>query len=349
MLSSPKEPALIPRQQSNTAGNNESKQKLIRDFRILRAFSVRSSCSALISGEAPMKQISPIKQILFWVVALYILEFLAVHTSAGEGNNTIAEEGLPAIISDIRIEILAPPYRRTKYNKLARRLINLKPGDALTDFSVQRSIEAIKRSHQFSAIQVDSDTTAAGEQLIFTLRAYRYIKDIRIDGNYPLFERDVLTQMNLFPGDPYTSRDLSYQMQAIVKRYKREGYIDPRVSWKALTEEDDDDVILVDIEKGPHYVLNTLNFVGNRAIGSASLKRRMQVWRNALLPDLGRFSEYHLKKDMDQLLKYYRKKGFAEAEISYQIEAPQGTGLSVTIRVREGPQYKVSFEDIRHL
>jgi outer membrane protein insertion porin family len=103
-------------------------------------------------------------------------------------------------------------------------------------------------------------------------------------------------------------------------------------------------VILVDIDKGPHYVLGELTFEGNRGVSSTALKWRMRVWQAALLPGVGRFSEYRLKKDMDALLKYYRRKGFADARLSHRIDDPGNAHrVNVTIKVQEGPRYTVDF------
>ena len=74
----------------------------------------------------------------------------------------------------------------------------------------------------------------------------------------------------------------------------------------------------------------------------------MKVWRAALLPGIGRFSEYRLKKDMETLLNYYRRKGFADADLSYQMDDPGDSHqVNVTVQIREGPRYTVDFEGNR--
>ena len=75
----------------------------------------------------------------------------------------------------------------------------------------------------------------------------------------------------------------------------------------------------------------------------------MTIWRAGLLPGIGRFSEYRLKKDMDTLLAYYRKKGFADAQLSYRIGDPGGSHqVDVTVDVHEGQRYTVAFEGNQH-
>lgn len=257
----------------------------------------------------------------------------------------------PAVdIKEIRVEVAGAPDPREADAAMARRLIPLKPGDPLTAEGVEASIQALKLSRRFSAIHVDSVSEPGGEVLTFTLTPYRYIAEIRIQGNYPLFEREVLNQMTLYAGDPYTRADLSDQTDAIAQRYRREGYIDPHVSINALRDADDKNaVILVKIQKGAHFTLGSLTIEGNRAVSEKALKWRMRTWRGAKFPGAGRFSEYRLKKDLETLLKYYRKKGFADANLSYEIDRPgDAEYVDVTITVQEGQRYTVSVEGNQH-
>ncbi len=292
-------------------------------------------------------------QTRLWALTLGIIIFQSTWVLAadtiGAGHDAVGAAETGAVIHDLHVVIEAAPERQAFYAAIANRLIPIQAGDRLTDAALQTAIEALKLSGRFSAIHVDSTSEFAGETLTFTLTPYRYIEDIRIRGNYPIFERDILNQMTLYPGDPYTREDLSAQTGAIVKRYKREGYIDPQVSVKALRDPGDENaVILVEIDKGPAYGLGRLTFEGNRRVSSSALKWRMKVWRTTLVPGTGRFSEYQLKKDMASLLTYYRRKGFADTELSYRID---DTGASrevnVTVQVREGERYTIAFEGNR--
>ena len=296
-----------------------------------------------------MKQTGKANWIVLWVATVSMLLLPAAGIRAAEdaaaSTQAAVSDGVNTVISDIRVNINAPPERQADDEALARRLIPLRPGETITAGAIQASIDAIKLSHRFSAIDVDSQTTPQGETLVYTLTPYQYIEDIRIRGNYPLFETDILNQMTLYPGDPYTAKDLSEQTPAIVNRYKREGYIAPQVSIQILPHaKDENAVLLVDIHKGPHYQLGALTFEGNQGISAGRLKLHMSVWRAALLPAIGRFSEYQLKKDMDSLLKYYRKKGFADAELTYGTAlSNDGRHVDVTIQIQEGPHYSISF------
>ena len=162
-----------------------------------------------------MNQAEKVNQIVFWVITLAIILAPTVGLSAAQHVASTTNVAIPGNtdqkISDIHVKINAPPGRQPFYETLARRLIGLQPGDTITQNAIDASLDAIRLSHRFSAIHVDSETTPQGERLVYSLTPYKYIKDIHIQGNYPLFESDILNQMTLYPGDPYTEKDLSEQ------------------------------------------------------------------------------------------------------------------------------------------
>lgn len=301
-----------------------------------------------------VKQSKMIKWIRLWALIFSLLLVQAASVPGAEQativNDAPGSNDSAALITDIRVVILGPPGQQDPYANMARRIITIQPGDPLTDTAISSSIEALKQSHRFAAIHVDAVSTPGGETLIFNLTPHRYIRDIRIRGTYPLFERDILNQLGLYPGDPFPSDDFSTQISAIIQLYKREGYIDPQVSIQSQHDPDGEHVvILVNINKGPHYVLGNLTFEGNRGISSNLLRLRMRIWRAALVPGIGRFSEYRLRKDKDSLLRYFRRKGFVDADLSYHIDDPgESHRVDVTIKIQEGPRYRVDFEGNQH-
>lgn len=292
------------------------------------------------------------KLLRLWALVLGILCMTCAPGLAEESvtvkNTAAVPKSAKEVVSGIEVVIegALAQDKKNSYIYMAKRLIRLHPGDPLREEAVQASIEALKFSQRFSAIHVDSTSQAGGETLIFRLTPYRTIAEIDIEGQYPLFEQQILNQMTIYPGNPYTPEQLSSQADSVVQQFKREGYIDPKVS---ITEQrdsgDEKDVILVNIDKGPHYVLRSLAFEGNNNVSATALKLRMSVWRADLMPGFGRFSEYWLKKDMTSLLDYYHSKGFIDAELSYRLAYYPGDSqqVDVTVEIKEGARYTVTF------
>jgi len=301
---------------------------------------------------APVRKAYRKKQQYLWALIFSILLVVSAVALAEDNitlpnvaNSAVMGDGSKLAISTVKIVIEGSPEQKKLYRYMAERLIRMQPGDNLSAVGVQASIDALKLSHRFAAIHVDSVPEQDGERVIFTLTPYRTIAEIDIQGKYPLFEQDILNQMTIYPGNPWTPEQLATQVEGVIQLYKRAGYIDPKVSITEQRRSDDEKVVvLVDIDKGPHYVLGTLVFQGNHNVSATALKLRMSVWRADLMPWFSKFSEYQLKKDMASLLGYYRKKGFVDAELAYRIDhsgsSPQ---LNVIVEISEGPHYTVDF------
>ena len=266
------------------------------------------------------------------------------HTDAGQSGVEIPP-GHP-FVSSVRISIQDAPGLEDDLTRLARDLIALKRGQSLNDASLIQTIEALKISRRFAHIDVQSTEDEGGIVLVFTLKPYRLIKNIRVMGEFPLFEKDVLKAMSLYIGGVFTPESLPGQESRIKKLYEREGFIDPKVRIETHQDTAEHAVDLnVHIDRGPFYRVDRLSIAGNEAFRDFRLKSKMNVWLSSLLPgSSGRFRENDLKKDVKTLVSFYRKRGYPDCRIEYTIERnPVEKKMDIAVTIEEGPKYIVSF------
>ncbi|MCD6185980.1 MAG: hypothetical protein J7K84_09395, partial [Deltaproteobacteria bacterium] len=262
----------------------------------------------------------------------------------------MTNDSSPAILSQIRVIIkdgrTKQSYGEAYYKKMVKHLIFLQEGLVFTAKKLQTSIKALKASRQFHTIQTKSQTGPQGLILTFTLTPFRRIKDIKIQGNYPLFKHEVLAVMTIYAGDGYVKEVLLQQAGLISTRYLQEGYFAPQVSVKAKQDSEDGNYnVYIKIKKGSHLALKKLEIKGNRAFSTAALKRKMSVWRSSLGGAYGRFSELRLKRDIKRLIAFYRKKHYPDVTISHEITpSPSEKYLSVSLLINEGDRYDISFK-----
>ncbi|MBL0732094.1 MAG: outer membrane protein assembly factor BamA [Desulfosarcina sp.] len=279
-----------------------------------------------------------------------IFVFWGAKDSAVSASSAITNDSSPAILSQIRVIIkdgrTKEAYREAYYKKMVKHLIFLREGRVFTAKKLQTSIEALKASRQFHTIQTESQTGPQGLILTFTLTPFRRIKDISIQGNYPLFKHEVLDVMTIYAGDGYVKEVLLQQAGLISGRYLQEGYFAPQVSVKAKQDPKDGNYnVYIKIKKGSHLALKKLETKGNRAFSTAALKRKMSVWRSSLVGAYGRFSELRLKRDIKRLIAFYRKKHYPDVTISHEITpSPSEKYLSVSLSINEGDRYDISFK-----
>lgn len=250
----------------------------------------------------------------------------------------------PVTVTEVRVEITADGKDATRLESLARSLIVVSPGDPLAPDGLQRSIERLKRSGRFSAIHVDAPKTPGGVAVAFSLTPVNRIKDIKIEHAFPLLERELLNVMTVYTGDAYNPDEVKDQEPAVIELYKREGYIDPKVTVTPKQDPEDGHYVLtVDINKGPHYEVSSLDIEGNTAFSDLRLKARLDTWPASFLPGVaGRYVASEVKADVKNLTAFYREAGYADVEISWT--APTETRLvPVTLTIVEGDRYEIEF------
>ncbi len=292
------------------------------------------------------------KKVHIWLpficILLFVLHGPVFCNETEKVNQTYTASDPVQRISKIVIHVDDTSSKRDKLAQLARNILFVQEGDLFSTDGIQYSISSLKLSSKFSNIHIDSIEGDDGITLQIYLTPARYIKDIKFSGKYPLFEREIFNAMTIYPGDVFNPDALPEQSGLIRELYHREGFSDPEVLLTA--EEDPGDgnyKVYVEIEKGPCFYLDELKILNNKAISDTRLKLQMTTWQLSLVPGMGgRFEEYILKKDIHDLIRYYRWKGFVDVEIDYTFEKDyQNHMVSVEISITEGPDYHVAFED----
>ena len=261
---------------------------------------------------------------------------------SGEENAKFVKIETPAfpIIADVHIDIQGAPGRTKKFESLARDLIYLKKGQVLSDVSLIRALDELKASGRFKEIDVQSAQDNGKTVLTFSLKPFSLIKDIRISGSEPLFEKDILGVMTMYTGGTFSRSSLVDQERLIAELFVREGFFEPVISVAAREDKEGGTIVLyVTIEKGSYYTVKDLVFTGNRSFTDFRLRSKMSIWRTSFLPgSASRFVEGDLEKDLKTLVSYYREKGFVECRIEFTMDKdPVSKTVSLKADIHEGP------------
>lgn len=250
------------------------------------------------------------------------------------------------LVKDVTIEIRECTWCGATLENLAWDLLSLKAGEPFTEERYNLTVDALRLSRRFEQIVPTVERLEGGLAVGFALKPSRIVKDIRIQGEYPLFKGDVLKAMSVYVGDALLPGTLAAQEDLIGALYRKEGYARPDVK---VTEGDalgGTVVIDVDIRPGDYYTLETVKIRGNDAITDAEILSRMSSWRQSFfIRESGRFLESDLAQDIKNIRSVYWQRGYPECEIDYTVNRDHKTlGVSVVVNVSEGPRYDVSIK-----
>jgi outer membrane protein insertion porin family len=251
-------------------------------------------------------------------------------------------------IGRIDIQILGVKGDTHLWESIARDLIQLKPSDVYGPDRMAQAIERLEASNIFFSIHVpDPVKTAQGVDIRIELVPYGRIKDIQVYNAFPMFEREVLNVMTLYTGDAFIAQTLEDQSERVITLFKKQGYIDPKVTLSARQDETDGNYELsVRIDKGDFLRVNRVEIRGNTHFSSSRLKLRIKTWKaSVLFGSAGRFIQKELDADVKNILAFYRKKGFADVNVSAEvINRFAEKQVDVIFHVEEGSRYEVVFE-----
>jgi outer membrane protein insertion porin family len=275
------------------------------------------------------------------VFFLAVLWLVVCATPAGAGDSR-------PVISEIRVEILGGTEKRQeKLRSMAMEMIRLEPGSIFTARDLDTTITLLKQTGQFSRIDVpDQDMDALSIPLVFRLTPVMVVRKITVDGAFPVFSNAVVKATDYATGSTFVPEHVEKNVQAVNALMKENGYVDAQVDITAKPYQGLQTDIVIDIEK--HVPLKTVNitFTGNNAFSDTRLRMRMKSYQLPLFfwSKGKRTIQKDLETDIKNLVAYYRKKGFAEAAITYdtQTKTDKKTTI-VVIKIEEGPLYRISF------
>ncbi len=247
-------------------------------------------------------------------------------------------------VTSIRVEFdnFNEHEKLSEWKKTVLSTIHIREGGPLSASLLEESKRALSLLNMFSAIDTAVTGTPDGAAVTFRLTPYRFIKDIVIKGNYPIFEKDITTVMTLEAGGIYRPEALAAQGELVRKKYAGEGFPDAAVSVAAVRASDGNYIIHVSITRKKGLTYCDVDFHGNRAVSNTIIRFMLQT-------ESERFIETELRKQVSRLQEYYRSRGYPEAALSYRIETdPAEHCVYVTVDIIEGPRYRVDFTGNAH-
>jgi len=287
---------------------------------------------------------------LFNLFYLWFMSFPVAFCDTSSNHNILNTVSQNAdkkfVISEIIIKIVDAVQNSNGLTQMACNLISLKKGDKFCLDKFKASLSALKLCKKFSRIHVESKEENSKITLIYHLAPSFLIKDIKISGTYPLFEQDVLNVMTIYSGDIYDKKKILEQKVLITNIYEREGFETCEV---VVTARQDPKnyyyIVHVDINKGDYFRLKDVKIINNKVFSDTRLKMKMRIWKASLRPGSAkRFIADKLKKDINTLLLFYRKKKYPEVQIDYKIKKNIDTKkVEVVVFIKEGRFYKVEF------
>ncbi len=290
------------------------------------------------SDNRPYQQILPGTGIVFFLAMLWLV-ITAMPADAGDSR---------PVISEIRVEILGGTEKRQeKLRSMAMEMIRFQPGSLFRAQDLDTTITLLKQTGQFSRIDLpDQDMDAPFIPLVFQLTPVMLVRKITVDGAFPIFGNAVVKATDYAAGSAFVPEHVEKNIQAVKDLMAKNGYVDAKVDISAEPYQGLQTDILIEIKKYKPLKIVEIAFTGNESFSDTRLKMRMKSYQVPLFfwSRGKRTIQKDLEADIKNLVAYYRKKGFAEAAVTYDVHTDADKKATrVVIQIEEGPLYRISF------
>lgn len=226
--------------------------------------------------------------------------------------------------------------------ELIRSLIETEVGQEISIDKLSKDIKEIYSSTgAFYDIQVDVKPSEEGLIVEYRLFESPKIREIKIEGNSALKEKEIRGKINISPGEFYHEKTVWDNERRIEELYREKGYYNAKV--ETVKEENGDGTIdlIFKINEGRKVKVGKVEFVGNDSLSDRAIMKVMKTRRGGFL------REEALEEDVKCIEELYRGKGFAFAKVEgvEKIFSEDGE-VTVRIRIREGKRFRIRRYDI---
>jgi outer membrane protein insertion porin family len=181
-------------------------------------------------------------------------------------------------------------------------------------------------------------------------------KRIEIDfrGNDSIKDRDLREELTIFDEGAYDDYELAQSARKIHRLYQSKGHLQARVTFTREVSETVDHVTF-EIEEGPRFRIEEIQFRGNRAVSTDKLRKVIKTKPFPFLGSIGLgeggyITATQLKQDVERLKAHYQELGFPDVQVTGQIaphpalmDRPGALAAAVGARATEGGDLYVRF------
>lgn len=222
-------------------------------------------------------------------------------------------------------------------------------GTRLNEETVDSDIRALYRMGFFENVEADLSRGDGGWVLTYTVKERPLIREVHIEGNKKLSREDLETALKVRPNTIFEPEKVRSGIEEAKKQYEKKGYLDATITYATKPIGQDEVVLTYTVDEGEIVRISDLVFEGARAFSPRQLRRVMQTkekWLFSFITGAGNLDNEVLKTDVERLTAFYYDNGYIDVKIDEPVVTRTKDGLTVTIKIDEGPQYKVGTVDI---
>jgi outer membrane protein insertion porin family len=249
----------------------------------------------------------------------------------------------PIIIRDLIIE----GNRRVQEAVILGR-IQSKPGSAFSPSQLSEDVRSVFGLGFFDDVRTRVEDFEGGVKLTFEVAERPFIRDVDFAGNRRISGDTLREKVDLKLGTVYNPVDVQRAREKLKDHYEEEGYFEVQITPETESFPDGDVKVVFAIVEGRRITIDKIVIQGNKGLSDRKIKDVMQVQERQYFILRGTLQRLKLDDDVERILSLYNDNGFVQARVeATDVAVDREKALvTITVRVMEGPQYKVGKVDV---
>jgi outer membrane protein insertion porin family len=275
--------------------------------------------------------------VLLLVLAWGLTAALAAHAQPR------AQAQRPIIIRDLVVE----GHRRVQEAVILGR-IQSKPGGAFNPTQLSEDVRAVFGLGFFDDVRTRVEDFEGGVKLTFEVVERPFVRDVEFTGNRRVSGETLRDKIDLKLGVVYNPVEVQRAREKLKDHYEEEGYFEVQISPETEPFPDGDVKVVFAIVEGRRITIDKIVIRGNKGLSDGKIKDVMQVQERQYFILRGTLQRQKLDEDVERIISLYNDNGHVQARVEGTDVAidREKAMVTITIRVVEGPQYKVGKVDV---
>ncbi|MBW1752654.1 MAG: outer membrane protein assembly factor BamA, partial [Deltaproteobacteria bacterium] len=229
------------------------------------------------------------------------------------------------------------------------KIIKTKPGDVYLAKSLSGDLKAVYAMGYFDDIRIEAEKGPEGKTIVFIVKEKPTIRIIRFKGNNVFDDEEIKESLNIKTGSILNIFQVRSNIQRIETLYREKNYHNVNVSYNTNRLEHNQADLDFIIEEGEKVLVRHIIFEGNVAYEDKKLKKIIKTSEKGFfswLTSSGDLNKGDLDQDITMLSAFYHNNGYIQAKVGDPKIEYKDNWIDITIKIDEGPQYKVGNVDI---
>ena len=244
---------------------------------------------------------------------------------------------VPSVVGNLRIDA-----------ETVRTYAALRIGDPLTAESLGNAVRNLYATGFFADAAAERQGSG---RAVLRVRENPVLQEVKFEGN-DRYDADALNkEIALKPGNVFSQTKLQADTRRLLDLYRRGGRYSASVVPRIENLADNRIRLTYKVVEGEVSYVERINFIGNRAFSSATLRDALETkedrWWRVLSSTTG-YDPDRSVLDADRLRQYYFNRGYADFRVlSSNAEITPGrNGFVITYVVQEGERYDVASVEV---